>query len=260
MLIYLDESYDNAHNYFLLGALFIPTSIPLHRAFREVKISEGYVFPNGEVKEVKYSQLNSARQLRIAEAGMDLFLKSDGWFACIVVDQRPEFGWSFDYFGRNYESRAIKEARFYKRFSEMLLWKNCRGISDGVLLADRMTRCAGDSFLRLIADEFSVPSTPTSQHPALQMVVEVDTGVETYQLGQIGDLLTGAVLNDLTQPGGTRGRYKRQFTEYVRDCLGVPSLGPDYWQAPPDETHTSHSKFHIWHWQPDQQKEDLLRQ
>ena len=24
MLVYLDESYDNAHNFFLLGALFVP--------------------------------------------------------------------------------------------------------------------------------------------------------------------------------------------------------------------------------------------
>ena len=80
MLVYLDESYDNAHNFFLLGALFVPDSIPLHRAFRQVKVNEGYVLPNGEVKEVKYSQPARPKQLRIAKAGVDLFLESDGWF------------------------------------------------------------------------------------------------------------------------------------------------------------------------------------
>ena len=80
MLVYLDESYDNAHNFFLLGALFVPDSIPLHRAFRQVKVNEGYVLPSGEVKEVKYSQLSSPKQLRIAKTGVELFLASDGWF------------------------------------------------------------------------------------------------------------------------------------------------------------------------------------
>ena len=94
MLVYLDESYDGAHNFFLLGALFVPESIPLHRAFRQVKVNEGYALPSGKVKEVKYSQLGTPKQLRIAKAGVDLFLRSDGWFRCIVVDQRPESGWS----------------------------------------------------------------------------------------------------------------------------------------------------------------------
>lgn len=250
MLVYLDESYDNAHSFFLLGALFIPNSIPLHRAFRDIKIDEGYVTPQGEAKEIKYTQLRTARQLRIAKAGVDLFLESEGWFGCIVVDQRASSGWSLNYFGKPNESIAIKEARFYKRFSEILLWRNSRNIANGVLLTDRMTRCAGDAFLRLIADEFSAPSTPTSSEPTFQTVVEVDTALETYQLGQLGDLMTGAVLNELISPGGKTSRYKRQFKEYLRDRLGVPSLGPDYWHGPPGTSGARHPQFHAWYWQP----------
>ena len=252
MLVYLDESYDNAHNFFLLGALFVPDSNPLHRAFRQVKVNEGYVLPNGEVKEVKYSQLWRPKQLRIAKAAVDLFLESNAWFGCIVVDQRPEFGWSLDYFGKPNESNAIKEARFYKRFSEMLLSRNLRGISNGVLLADRMTRCAGDEFLRLISDEFSKPASPNSSEPILRAVVEVDTAAEIYHLGQIGDLLTGAILNDLVEPKGASARYKRHFKQFVKDRIGVPSLGPDHWQGSPNRSNTMHPQFHVWHWHPKQ--------
>lgn len=250
MLVYLDESYDNAHNFFLLGALFVPDSIPLHRAFRQVKVSEGYVLPNGEVKEVKYSQLARPKQLRIAKAGVDLFLESDGWFRCIVVDQRPEFGWSLDYFGNRTEGRAIKEARFYKKFTEMLLRSNSKDFVNGVLLADRMTRCTGDDFLRLISDEFSAPSGPSSSEPTFRAVHEVDTAKETYHLGQVGDLLTGAILNDLVEPQGASARYKRSFKEYVKGRIGVPSLGTEYWDMPKYRADALHPKFQVWFWQP----------
>ena len=250
MLVYLDESYDNAHNFFLLGALFVPDSIPLHRAFRQVKVNEGYVLPNGKVKEVKYSQLSSPKQLRIAKTGVELFLASDGWFRCIVVDQRLESGWSLDYFGRRDESRAIKEARFYKKFTEMLLRSNSKEFVNGVLLADRMTRCTGDDFFRLIRDEFSTPSNPYLSGPTFRAVHEVDTAEEVHQLGQIGDLLTRAVLNDLVESTGARARYKRQFKAYVKQTVRVPSLGPEYWTMPKHRVDAKHPNFQVWHWHP----------
>lgn len=252
MLVYLDESYDNAHSFFLLGAIFIPDSIPLHRAFRRVKVEEGYVLPSGEVKEVKYSQLLTPRQLRIAKAGVDLFLGSDAWFRCIVVDQRTESGWSLDDFGRPEESNAIKKARFYNQLTEMLLRNGIQGVSNGVLMADRMTRCAGDDFLRRISDEFSSPSGPSSSEPSIRAVVEVDTALEVYHLGQIGDLLTGAILNDLVEPKSAKSRYKREFKTYVKDCIGVPSLGPDYWDVPENKAEELHPRFQARQWNPKQ--------
>lgn len=248
MLVYLDESYDNGHKFFLLGALFVPDSIPLHRAFKGVKVNEGHVLPDGEVKEVKYSQLYTPRHLRIAKRGVDLFLASNAWFGCIVVDQRPVSSWSLDSFGRPDESNAIKEARAYTSFTELLLARNSRETSNGVLLVDRMTRCAGDDFLRRITDEFSKPSTPDVSEPTFRTVVEVDTALEVYQLGQLGDLLTGAILNDLVEPKARKSRYKRQFKQYVKDRLGVPSLGPDFWQNPPGTGEPIHPQFHVWYW------------
>ena len=252
MLVYLDESYDNAHGYFLLGALFVPDSVPLHRAFKQVKIGEGYVLPNGEVKEVKYSQLYTPRQLRIAQAGIDLFLKSNGWFGCIVVDQQPTSGWTLDYFGRPDESNAIKQARFYTQFTELLLTRNRRDTANGVLMADRMTRCAGDDFLRHISDEFSKPSISSSSEPIFRAVVEVDTALEVYHLGQIGDLLTGAILNDLVEPTGHKSRYKRQFKQYVKDRLEVPSLRPDFWHDPKTDDGLKTPQFHVRLWRPEE--------
>ncbi len=248
MLVYLDESYDGAHNFFLLGALFVPESIALHRAFRQVKVQEGYVQPSGEVREVKYSQLARPKQLRIAKAGVDLFLESDGWFRCIVVDQRPESGWALDDFGRPDESNAIKKARFYNQFTETLLRNGSKGVSNGVLLADRMTRSSSDDFLRRMSDGFSVPSNTDSSEPTFRAVAEVDTALEVYHLGQIGDLLTGAILNDLVEPKSVKARYKREFKVYVRNCLQVPSLGPDYWNMPLEKAEALHPQFLVWYW------------
>ncbi len=74
MLVYLDESYDNTHRFFLLGALFAPSPAKLHRAFRQVKRDEGYALPSGEVKEVKYTDLRARKQLRVARSRLDLFV------------------------------------------------------------------------------------------------------------------------------------------------------------------------------------------
>lgn len=252
MLIYLDESYDNAHSFFLLGALFIPKSKALHRAFKRAKLMENYVLPSGEVREVKYSRLESPRQLRIAMAGVDLFLNSDAWFRCIVVDQRPTSGWSFDSFGQLSEPRPVKEARVYKHFTEMLLGSNRTGVVNGVLLTDRLVRTRGDDFLRAIRDAFSTPSQELPAQPVLGSVQSVDTGEERYHLGQIGDLLTGAVLNDLIDRHGTRGRFKREFREYLKEQVGAPSLGPSYWAMPQYLADATHPKFQVWHWRPAQ--------
>lgn len=248
MLIYLDESYDNAHAFFLLGALFVPKSKPLHSAFRQAKIQEGYLLPDGQTREVKYSQLRKARDLRVAQAGIEAFLASGAWFRCVVVDQRPEMGWSLDFFGTPDEGRALKEARAYKKFTEMLLRDNRRGVSNAVLLADQMTRCAGDEFIGRIADEFGQPRGEAA--PMLRSVQQVDTALEDYQVGQIGDLLTGAVLNELVVPQGKSARYKRQFREYAKARLGIPSLGRDYWSQPRYGLEREHPEFQVRHWRP----------
>ena len=245
MLVYLDESYDNAHRFFLLGALFAPSPAKLHRAFRQVKRDEGYALPSGEVKEVKYTDLRARKQLRVARSGLDLFMQSDSWFRCIVVDQAPESGWSLDSFGSPSESRAIKQARFYNRCTETLLRRGIGDVVNAVLLADRMTRCAGDDFVRLIGDAFNA-SRETGGPPAFRSVHEVDTARERYHLGQISDLLIGAVLNELTNPRGRRGRFKRQFKEYAKNCLGADALAPE--SMPEREPNPRHRQFHVWRW------------
>ena len=62
--------------------------------------------------------------------------------------QRPESGFDLRRFGRPDESTSLKKAKVYNEFTELLLRENCRrGISNGTLLTDRMTRAAEDTFL-----------------------------------------------------------------------------------------------------------------
>ena len=238
------------HAFFLLGALFVPNSNLLHRSFRKVKIDEEVCSPQRRSEEVKYSRLMTPRHLRIAQAGVDLFLESEAWFGCVVVDQRPGSGWSLDMFGEASEGNPIRRARSYTYFTELLLRLCIFGWTDGILLVDRMTRTDGDDFLVAIGQAFSAPAPEGGIESALRAVMEVDTALESYQVGQIGDLLTGAVLNDLVEPQGGRAKYKRAFKRYVKDRLGATSFQRDYPHSAEIIGRSDPPKFQVWHWQP----------
>ena len=171
------------------------------------------------------TQPSSHYRYTIAEKAVDCFINSPSWFRAIVIDQRPNEGFSLDFFGRPGEPRALKEARAYKKFTEMLLRSNIGNITNGTLLTDRLTRSKGDAFLPLITDLFGTPDNGYSsgrRGPIFRHIQEVDTAVEQYQVGQIGDILQGVILNELIP---TKNRHKRRLREYVKQCLSLPSLG-----------------------------------
>ena len=193
MIVYFDESYDEGHQYLILGALFNPTPKDIHAQFLTAKRSKRYVNANGIAKEIKYTLSNSHYRYAVAEKAVDCFMNSPSWFRAIVIDQRPGEGFSLDFFGRPGEPRALKEAKAYKKFTEMLLRSNIGNITNGTLLTDRLTRPKGDAFLPLITDLFGTPDNGYSsgrRGPIFRHIQEVDTAEEQYQVGQIGDILT----------------------------------------------------------------------
>lgn len=251
VLTYFDECYDNQRSYLILGALFNPRPKAIHRAFWEAKRKRGYIDSDGKVKEIKYNYSSTHYLYTVATEAVDCFVESLSWFRAIVIDQRPSQGWSLDHFGMATEAKAIKEARAYKKFTELLLKSNISSFANGVLLTDRLTRCRGDAFLALITELFGTPGAGYSsgrRTPIFRHIEEVDTALEEYQVGQIGDILQGVILNELVP---TKNRYKRKLREYAKGQIGLSALSPSYWEKMPKwQQDLQHSKFQIWYWKP----------
>ena len=252
---YFDECYDGNRSYLILGALLNPKPKKIHRAFLEAKRGENYLTANGTAKEIKYSYCTNHKRYSVAQKAVDCFVDSQSFFRAIVVDQRPQSGFNLDFFGRPDEPKKIKDARAYKKFTELLLGKNIT-ITNGVLLTDRLSRCKGDVFLSLIEEAFGTAGVGYSQgksEPIFRHIQEVDTALEPYHVGQIGDILQGVILNELVP---ARSKFKRKLREYVEKELDLPSLGQDYWSPLPKwEQDAKHFKYQIWYWRPADLKE-----
>ena len=249
-IVYFDESYDNERRFLVLAAVINPRPKRIHQSFLAAKKRLGYVDANGAAKEIKYSYCSTNYLFKVAAGGIDSFAESDSWFRAIVVDQSPESGFDLRHFGRSNESTDLKQARAYKKFTELLLRDSCPGITGATLLVDRMTRTSGDAFLTLITELFANPdgAYATQGNPTFSSVGEIDSALEQYHVGQIGDLLQGVVLNELIP---TRNRYKRKLREYVKDRLSLPSLHREYWAGIPKwKANQTHPKYQLWYWRP----------
>lgn len=250
MLVYFDESYDSNKDFLLLGALFNPKPGLIGARMLSAKRKLGYVDGCGEPLEIKYATSNNRERYRVARDCVDGFVKSPSWFRAIVIETSPG-KFDLSYFGRAFEGDAIRWARAYKKFAELLLSRNCANIENGVLLTDRLTRTKGDLFLELMRENFSQAGVGFSvgkAHPTFKHIQEVDTALPAYQVGQIGDILTGVILNALKP---TTNQYKTRLRKHVTRALTLPSLGPGYWQRLTKwRAELLHPKFGVWYWKP----------
>lgn len=254
MLTTFDECYDNDHDYLILAALFNPSHRSIHKAFLKAKRDIGYINADGSAKEIKYSYCNSRKRFEIATKAVDCFKDGKSFFRAIVIDQRPESGFNIGYFGNRNEPRALKAARAYKKFTELLLKSNIPSIPNGILVTDRLTRCRGDAFYQLISELFGKYGEGYSKgrtEPVFRHVQEVDTALEQYHIGQIGDILQGVILNELKP---CKNRWKRKLRNYVKQELNLLSLLPDYWKPLPKwQQDQQHPKYQIWYWTPEKE-------
>ena len=111
MLIYFDESYDQEHQYLILGALFNPHPKFLHREWLKIKKEVGAVDRNGKVLEIKYNNCTTKQRQELCCMAIDIFFKSTSYFRAIVIDQNIM---DLDCFGKKSEDKKIKMARAYK--------------------------------------------------------------------------------------------------------------------------------------------------
>lgn len=251
MIVYLDESYDPKYKeWLLIGVLFVPHHSFLYRKMRDEKENENFVDGHGKFKEIKYSSCDNAKKLRIARRAVDAFVGSTSYFRCIAVQVAdPAFDWSF--FGDPVADMALVRAKAYKKFSEILLKDNVRYIRGATLCVDRMSRCRGDRFVEIMTNEFGTPDVGYSEGstiPVFKMIRAVNTAEQRFQVGQIADLLTGCILNELMD---FRYQRKRDLREYVLNALGLRTLLPEYWtQLSKKTADLLHPKYQVFYWDP----------
>lgn len=252
MLIYLDESYSAANEYFLLGALFNPHSQFLHRRLGEIKRKYHFIRNDGMLYEIKYNLCRDINNLNMDCEVIDTFFESTSWFRCIVIEKQYL---DLNNFGRPFEHDKIKKARAYKKFAELLLAHNTENIQGGVLLADEMTRCKKDLFIDKLTELFCKPGEGYSvdkQKTTLNRIEEVSSKLEQYQVLQICDLLLGCVLNNLMP---TKNVCKTKLREYLIGKLKVKDLLPETWcNYSKRDSEEKHPKFNIWYLRPAEKK------
>ena len=137
MVIYFDESYDNDHHYLLYGALFVPPTSSLHQRIDESRRKHDFD------REIKYNRCKNPSTLRVYKNVIDAFVEDDAYFRCVVVDQ---YGFDYSRFGRIDETLALKKARAYKKFAEMLLEPNVSLLTDAVSSRVSSPGAVGTSF------------------------------------------------------------------------------------------------------------------
>jgi hypothetical protein len=254
MLTTLDESYDGSRRYLIFGAVLYPSYKKIHKEFREAKKLLGYIdHVSTKVREIKYGLCTNHTRYKVAKSAIDCFKNSPSFFRAIVIDRDPNSGFNLNYFGQPYEPTSIKEARAYKKFCELLLVSCLPEIQpNGLLYTDELTHCHGDEFCSLITESFGTAGQRYSEgmdKPIFKHIKEVDTSLEDYHLGQIGDILQGVILNELI-PG--QNRWKREIKNYIKKELEIPSLLPDYWKMLPRwYRNANHHKYQIWYWSPE---------
>ena len=249
MIICLDESFDiPRRRYLLLGALFFPSPRLAARQMAAVKERHRRLSLGRSFTDVKYSKSGDRYILAICQDLIDLFVASDAYFRCIVIDSAiPGFSWGR--FGGSGASLAVVKARAYGRIAESLLRPNLAAVENAVLLPDWMSPLAGDDFISHISACFGSSQRPdASRIPQIRHIQRVNTRLEQYQLGQLCDVLLGPVLGDLAPP---QNPNKRELIRRLKQRMDIPSFQPHYWLASDAvELSRRHPKFQVWHWRP----------
>lgn len=241
MLIYLDESYQKSECLFI-GALFLPgikTRKKLHKQFKQLKITEGFVTNDGKLKEIKYSKLTNQYKLSLAKKAVKLFATCDDVFfrACVIhykEDQLEKLG------KQKGVPIKIKRAMLYTKATIQLIRNNIKEAKNSILLMDRLTRARGDRFDQIIRYKLGEGDNPVLRH-----ISYVDSKQGENHTIQICDLLLGAVLNE-HYPASS---FKNAFREYVKKELGLPKLNSLEWKGKTQTKLEAHyPKFIIRFW------------
>jgi hypothetical protein len=198
--------------------------------------------------ETKYNNCFSDHNYGVCKDFIDAFIASDSWFCCIIVDTQTT---TFDlsYFGKPHEPEALKKARVYKKFTELLISKNTKRIKNAVLLVDEVTRCNHDRFIELIKESFCTPGKgycTDKKYPIFRHIGSTKSDSPENVRLCVCDLLLGCILNNNLP---TQNRWKNSLRKFLVSKLGIKDLLEPSWTTKGMDSKIRR-KFRIWYWKP----------
>ena len=207
--------------------------------------------------EPKYNNCFTKHNFEVSSEFIDAFLNSDSWFAAIVLDtQSVKF--DLKYFGKANEPDSIKKARIYKKFTEIIISRNTRKISQAVLLVDEVTRCNHDRFIELIRESFCIAGEGYNIDKSEVTIKHVgsvkSSSPENIRLC-LCDILLGCILNNNLP---TKNKWKNQIRKELVKKLGVNDLLENTWSEQKVSPKISR-KFRIWYWKPGNKKAQVTK-
>lgn len=235
MVIYLDESYDQKHTWLLISGLFNPSHHIFYKQIKRLLLTNQYILPSGDLKEIKYIYCNNGKMRRLYEKIIDAFMASDSYFSSAVI--KTDHSFNMQLYGASNEPDKVKKERAYRTLAEHLLANELRDTTNAVLFLDKMSRCEPKQFLEILRQNFCVVGSGYSSEldrPRIKHIQDVISGAEGYELMGVCDLLQGCILNNLVPIQQVKGKrkgalHKNRLRDYLIHRLGVEALTLDTW-------------------------------
>ncbi|HEX2049243.1 MAG TPA: DUF3800 domain-containing protein [Actinomycetota bacterium] len=254
--IYVDESGTHSDDWLVIGMLFVPQHGRLHSDLCRVKEEQAYFNRStkrkARFKETHLTEFRSPRDVAIAKRWLDLFIKHNCYFRCIVIDWSI---WDGSHFGTPFEPSALKKRRAYKKWAEMLLHPELKeplyggSIRGAQLYLDRLRILYGYDVIDHLKDRFTRNYEGAS--PYIATFQHTESWKDANQCLQLCDLLTGCMYQVLNP---AKSSVKQETWRYLGDLLrsqGVERLDPGFWRQYESGSVRKHfPKFSAWFWRP----------
>lgn len=263
--IYVDESGTHADAWFMIGMLFVPSHGALHAALCDVKDRRQYFNRSpkftAKYKETHLSQFRSPRDAAVAQDWIDEFVAHDCYYRAIVIDWSI---WDGSYFGTPFEPRALQERRAYKKWAEMLLHPELKGLHSGrpivqaELYLDRLRILYGYDVLDHLRERFT--SNYLGATPHIQSFQHADSRRDANQCLQLCDLLTGCLYQSLVPSAKLEKQAPLLHLSQKLLAFNVLRMSPQFWKQYDPRTLNKHfPKFSAWFWRPTKEKRGRKR-
>lgn len=231
MKIYFDESYPETQEVMIQGAMFCSddANTLLYKSILELKQKHDFT------GEIKYSEINTRKSLEVAKEIVKLFLDLEHpFFHACVLPYSPEGL-------KETPGATIAKKRIWiytDSGAKLILSHIPAGVSADIFL---------DEELRLNQTPFYdyLRSAKVRRGSKINSVTPVKSHKDENCLIQLTDLLVGAVKHGLYPTTGKRGRYKREFCQYVLTEAKIKSYDRSYWTK---RRRKQHRNFSIGYW------------
>lgn len=243
--------------------LFVPDHGKVHSDLLKAKRDLGYFNEspkrNAVYKESHLTEFKSQRDVDVAQAWLDLFMKHTCYFRAVLIDWAI---WDGSHFGNPFEPDALKRRRAYKKWAEMLLHAELKEpatggqIKDAELYLDRLRIMYGYDVLDHLQDRFQKPNYLGSKY-WITKFQHTDSWRDANQCLQLSDLLTGSLYQALVPAKNTHKLATRDYLAELLEPQGVKDLGAKFWRGYDQKTLSKHfPKYSVWFWRPEPSKKD----